>query len=321
MSVDWWCEITMKNHKVKLIIFISNRFGREKTKRIIASRFLVISPQSSPEKKTNKTRATTATTRKGKSSFFVFIIIIWPLFFFLCFVLFLSFFSWGQHPTRDRTRVSVIVTNSPRGWRKRGGGGLRRRKTKTTRAHEWNMKRWNQLSWLRSMSWWWHWSENRKIHHYSSLDWFSLYTQNVYRWILAWNNLLPRLYRPYIHTHTKTQLIFVFSFLYSYINYASSFLFFTFFFYDVIRILCVSPLCLTCPDTHRRRKKLPPSPSCMYILNLLHLFITSFLFFEKIKKFSLFFFLLLSSMDRQQKRKWRHRAINLLPLLASSVSS
>ena len=192
MSVDWWCEITMKNHKVKLIIFYIKSFRQRETKRIIASRSLVISPRSSPEKNKNKSNNNNNHSKRKIKFFRFYYYYLTIVFFVFCFVS--LFFSWGQHPTRDGTRVSVIVTNSPRGWRKRGGGGLRLRKTKTTRAHEWNMKRWNQLSWLRSMSWWWHWSENRKIHHYSSLDWFSLYTQKIYTggfWLGTIFSLLP----------------------------------------------------------------------------------------------------------------------------------
>ena len=154
MSLDWWCEITMENHKVKLIIFYLLVSKREREDRSLrAPRDFITTP---------KKRATT--TRKTKKNQ-VFYIFIWPLF---CF-----FFLWGSiQEEHVMGHASVLLLPIPPGMKKRRTWA--RRKTKTTRApREWNMKRWNQLSWLVSEKK----EENgRKIYirHYSSLDWFSL---------------------------------------------------------------------------------------------------------------------------------------------------
>ena len=114
MSVDWWCEITMKNHKVKLIIFISNRFGREKTKRIIASRSLVISPQSSPEKNKTKQEQQQQPLEK-ENQVFSFLLLLFDHCFFFCVLFCFSLFFLGGSIQHVIGHASVLLLPIPPG--------------------------------------------------------------------------------------------------------------------------------------------------------------------------------------------------------------
>lgn len=103
MSVDWWCEITMKNHKVKLIIFYIKSFRQRETKRIIASRSLVISPRSSPEKNKNKSNNNNNHSKR-KIKFFRFYYYYLTIVFFCVLFCFSLFFLGAASNTWWDTR-------------------------------------------------------------------------------------------------------------------------------------------------------------------------------------------------------------------------